>query len=264
MSFRCKSYVATGTMSASLRPDVFEAWEHLLKTIRSKMRLRRYELVTIAAALALHCTYCLLAHGAMLRRQLFSAEQLEAIVRDYHAAGSGAPGSCHHGVRREGHSACPRHPRRRYRSTCAVFGLSDEEILDIILAASAAQLLEQGDRRIGTEAGPAVPGPGAQRPQGDAKRAPLRRRPRSARMCFGTHIVKKIRTEDGREEYFCPDCSMGGVLKTQEQVFRSAEATDPGTLRTLQPRGHQEDLRRDPRDPGPMEEVPHQAPSPQN
>jgi hypothetical protein len=52
-----QGYVANGTLSLSLRPDVFEAWEHLLKTIRSKMRLRRYELVTIAAASALHCTY---------------------------------------------------------------------------------------------------------------------------------------------------------------------------------------------------------------
>lgn len=50
-------YVASGTISLSLRPEALEAWEHLLKTIRSKMRLRRYELVTIAAASALHCTY---------------------------------------------------------------------------------------------------------------------------------------------------------------------------------------------------------------
>ena len=52
-----QNYVANGTISLSLRPEVFEAWEHLLKTIRSKMRLRRFELVTMAAASALHCTY---------------------------------------------------------------------------------------------------------------------------------------------------------------------------------------------------------------
>jgi hypothetical protein len=52
-----QNYVAMGTISLSLRPEVFEAWEHLLKTIRSKMRLRRFELVTLAAASALHCTY---------------------------------------------------------------------------------------------------------------------------------------------------------------------------------------------------------------
>lgn len=52
-----QGYIANGTMTLSLRPEVFAAWENLLKTIRSKMRLRRYELVTLAAASALHCTY---------------------------------------------------------------------------------------------------------------------------------------------------------------------------------------------------------------
>jgi len=52
-----KGYIANGTRTLSLRPDVFEAWQNLLKTIRSKMRLRRYELVTLAAAGAVHCTY---------------------------------------------------------------------------------------------------------------------------------------------------------------------------------------------------------------
>ena len=52
-----QGYVANGTLTLSLRPDVFQAWENLLKTIRSKMRLRRFELVTIAASGALHCTY---------------------------------------------------------------------------------------------------------------------------------------------------------------------------------------------------------------
>jgi len=50
-------YVASGTMTLSLRPEVYAAWENLLKTIRSKMRLRRYELVTLVTAGALHCTY---------------------------------------------------------------------------------------------------------------------------------------------------------------------------------------------------------------
>lgn len=54
---KSQGYIGNGTMTLSLRPEVFEAWEHLLKTIRSKMRLRRYELVTLAAAGALHCTY---------------------------------------------------------------------------------------------------------------------------------------------------------------------------------------------------------------
>ena len=41
----------------SLRPDASLAWRNLQSTIRSKMRLRRFELVTFAAALALKCRY---------------------------------------------------------------------------------------------------------------------------------------------------------------------------------------------------------------
>jgi hypothetical protein len=54
---KARGYIANGTITVSLRPEAFLAWENLLKTVRSKMRLRRYELVTIATAGALHCTY---------------------------------------------------------------------------------------------------------------------------------------------------------------------------------------------------------------
>src|SRR5208337_500946 len=45
-----------------------------LSTIRSKMRLRRFELVTMAAAQALKCTYCMLAHGAVLRKNFVTVQ----------------------------------------------------------------------------------------------------------------------------------------------------------------------------------------------
>jgi len=54
---KTQGFISNGTFTFSLRPEAFEAWEHLLKTVRSKMRLRRYELVTIATAGAIHCTY---------------------------------------------------------------------------------------------------------------------------------------------------------------------------------------------------------------
>jgi hypothetical protein len=41
----------------SLRPETSLAWRNLQSTIRSKMRLQRFELVTFAAALALRCRY---------------------------------------------------------------------------------------------------------------------------------------------------------------------------------------------------------------
>jgi hypothetical protein len=50
-------YVPNYAQALSLRPEVYDAWLKLIGTIRSKMRLRRYELVTFAAAMALKCTY---------------------------------------------------------------------------------------------------------------------------------------------------------------------------------------------------------------
>jgi hypothetical protein len=50
-------YVANHSQAFSLRPDVLQAWRQLLGAIRSKMRLRRYELVTFAVAAALRCSY---------------------------------------------------------------------------------------------------------------------------------------------------------------------------------------------------------------
>ena len=50
-------YVPNYTQAFSPRPEVIAAWNTLMGTIRSKMRLRRYELITFAAALALRCTY---------------------------------------------------------------------------------------------------------------------------------------------------------------------------------------------------------------
>ncbi|MBM3450124.1 MAG: hypothetical protein FJX78_03940 [Armatimonadetes bacterium] len=40
----------------SLRPEIFEKWQELSKAIRGTMRLRRYELVCMAALKALRCT----------------------------------------------------------------------------------------------------------------------------------------------------------------------------------------------------------------
>jgi alkylhydroperoxidase/carboxymuconolactone decarboxylase family protein YurZ len=50
-------YIANYTKAMSLRPQVIAAWRLLSRTVRSTMNLRRYELVTIAAAVALRCTY---------------------------------------------------------------------------------------------------------------------------------------------------------------------------------------------------------------
>src|SRR5262245_38359246 len=48
------------------RPEVYEAWAQLNKSIKHGMDLRRYELVTLAAARRLRSSYCCLAHGKAL------------------------------------------------------------------------------------------------------------------------------------------------------------------------------------------------------
>ena len=56
-SLKKRGYVPNYTKLLSLRPEVMEAWSSLQEAIRSKMPLRRWELVTITAAASLDCTY---------------------------------------------------------------------------------------------------------------------------------------------------------------------------------------------------------------
>jgi hypothetical protein len=50
-------YVANYIKAISLNPEVYDAWTKLIGAVRSKMRMRRYELITFATAMALECTY---------------------------------------------------------------------------------------------------------------------------------------------------------------------------------------------------------------
>lgn len=50
-------YVANYTKVMSLRPEVIAAYRQLIGAIRGNMDLRRYELVTVAAASRLRCSY---------------------------------------------------------------------------------------------------------------------------------------------------------------------------------------------------------------
>jgi uncharacterized peroxidase-related enzyme len=80
-------YVPNHARVFSLRPDVLEAWRVFQGSIRKNLRLRHYELVTMAAAMALKCRYCLLAHGAILLKNGFSMDQLRLILTNFNDAG---------------------------------------------------------------------------------------------------------------------------------------------------------------------------------
>jgi alkylhydroperoxidase family enzyme len=67
------------------RPGVFAAWVQLNTAIKANMDLRRYELVTLAAARQLRSSYCSLMHGRVLLEE-FGAPVRE-IARDRRSAG---------------------------------------------------------------------------------------------------------------------------------------------------------------------------------
>ena len=116
----------------SLRPEVYEAWLNLQDAIRTNMRLRRYELVTFAASQELGCSYCLLAHGTILHKNFFSVDEMLAIVKDFRNAGLTAE-----------EVALMALAKKIIKTAGDVteedivelrgFGLSDEEILDVVL-----------------------------------------------------------------------------------------------------------------------------------
>lgn len=121
----------------SHRPEVYQAWQSLGAAIRSNMSLRRYELVTLAAARTLKGTYCMLAHGDMLLNSgEVDAAQLTAIATDYHRASLS-----------EEEVAVMAFAEKIVADASTVtqadvdhlkrFGLSDAEILDITLATTA-------------------------------------------------------------------------------------------------------------------------------
>lgn len=84
---KMRGYVPNYSIIFCHRPQVKEAWNNLLKAVRSTIELRRFELATIAAAKALGSSYCMLAHGSVLLKQFYGSEQVAAIATDYRNAG---------------------------------------------------------------------------------------------------------------------------------------------------------------------------------
>ena len=63
-------------------PELAGHFEAMTGTLKARMGLRRYELVTLAAALALRSSYCALAHGKVLLENGMSPEELERIATE--------------------------------------------------------------------------------------------------------------------------------------------------------------------------------------
>jgi uncharacterized peroxidase-related enzyme len=154
---KTKGYVANHTSAFSLRPEVYRAWQNLLGSIRSNMRLRRFELVTLAAAQALKCTYCMLAHGSVLRKNFFSAGELAAIARDFRSAGLPAEEVALMEFAQKV-TLEPNQTTQRDFDLLREKGLSDEEILDVVLTVTARNFMSKTLDALGAEPDDALMG----------------------------------------------------------------------------------------------------------
>jgi uncharacterized peroxidase-related enzyme len=67
------------------RPEILAAWVQLNTSIKANMDLRRYELATLVAARRLRSSYCALAHGRVLAEQF--GEPVREIATDRRSAG---------------------------------------------------------------------------------------------------------------------------------------------------------------------------------
>jgi uncharacterized peroxidase-related enzyme len=132
-------YVANYTRTFAPRPAAYRAWESLVGAVRAPMTLRRYEVVTLAAARALRSSYCSLAHGAVVAERLGAPEVVEAVFEASDGPGGSPLDAAEQEVVRFAAKVARSAPDitaddvDRLRAQ----GLSDEDVLDVVLATAA-------------------------------------------------------------------------------------------------------------------------------
>ena len=116
------------------RPGVLGAWVELNTAIKANMDLRRYELATLAAARKLRSSYCSLQHGRVLLEEF--GEPVREIALDRRTAGLDeidlAVMDLAEKVVVDATSIDDRD-----RQPLRDLGLSEAEIMDVVLAAAA-------------------------------------------------------------------------------------------------------------------------------
>ena len=146
-------YVANSTKAFGHRPAVFAAWRQLGSTIGGSMDRRRYELATVAAARVLRSSYCSLAHGKVLAEQFLGAERTIALATGAVDALDPLDAEIVRFatlVTREPASVTASDVER-----LRALGLSDEEILDVVLAAAARCFFSTVLEALGVQPDPA-------------------------------------------------------------------------------------------------------------
>jgi alkylhydroperoxidase family enzyme len=116
------------------RPEVYAAWGQLNGAIKAGMDLRRYELVTLAAARRLRSSYCCLAHGRVLQESF--DEPVREIALDHRATNLDEVDVAVMDLAErvvDDATSIEEADLQRLRD----LGLSQTEIMDVILAATA-------------------------------------------------------------------------------------------------------------------------------
>lgn len=143
-------YLPNFTRAFSLRPAAYAAWRQLNGAVKSSMDLRRYELVTVAVARRLRSSYCTLAHGTVLIDRFLDADSVTAVVADHRTAGLSATDVAVMDLAEkvaDDATAVHHADIERLRSV----GLSDAEIVDVVLAAAARCFFSKTLEALGVE-----------------------------------------------------------------------------------------------------------------
>ena len=147
-------YVASYTKAMSLNPEAKAAFEELTRAIATGMGMRRYEIVTLAAAKTCKSEHCLLAHG---RKSLnyIDADELTALANDHHDAGLSEleVAIMDFAAKVSGDSASMTDAdSQRLRD----LGLTDREIVDVALAAAVRNYFGRALHALAVEVDPAA------------------------------------------------------------------------------------------------------------
>ena len=129
-------YLPNFSRGFSLRPSVYGAWRQLNGAIKQEMDLRRYELATVAAARRLRSSYCVLAHGSVLADKFLGPDAVRTLVADGEATQlSDVEVAVMDLADKVAGDATT--VEQADIDRLRVAGLSDAEIMDVVLAAAA-------------------------------------------------------------------------------------------------------------------------------
>lgn len=132
---RTMGYVPSHTKILATNPDACAAWRAMQSAISGSLGLRRYELVTLAAARTLGSTACLLAHGRKALAVMPEAELLRLLRGPGYAGVSPAEQAMMtFAATLSGNSAAMDDADSQ---SLRHAGFSDAEIVDVALAAAA-------------------------------------------------------------------------------------------------------------------------------